>query len=198
MGLKLITPPASNPITLDEAKKHLRVSSNDDDTMITNMVAAATRYAEQFLGRAFVDQTWELVLDDFPVAEIKIPLPPLIEVQSVKYFDPNGDEQIVDTANYFVDNVSQPGWVVPEGNLVWPTTLAAINSVIIRFRAGYADIGGSPPVSTVPDDIKSALLLLLGTLYEFREDTVLDMTTLRMPFSADIMLRNYKVEKSMA
>lgn len=197
MGLKLITPAATDPITLVEAKAQLRVTDNDSDTEIGNMVKAATRYAEMFLGRALIDQTWDLYLDKFPLAEIKIPLPPLIEVGSVNYFDGDGVEQTLDVANYYVDSASQPGWIVPQSNLQWPSTLSAVNSVRIRFRAGYLD-NNSPPVANVPFDIKAAILLLLGAFYEHREETIVGSTSVRLPFSAETLLRNYRIEKSMA
>lgn len=197
MGLKLVTPPAANPVTLAEAKAHLRVTSSDTDAIIDSMVKAATRYSEIFLGRAFVEQKWDLYLDEFPTAEIKIPLPPLIGVESISYYDTLGSLQNVDVADYYVDNASQPGWVVPQLDLTWPDTLSAINSVIIRFSAGYID-NSSPPLPNVPFDIKAAILLLLGTMFEHREDVILDMTAVRMPWSAEMLLRNYKIEKSMA
>lgn len=201
MGLKLITAPASPVLTLTEAKAHLRVVTSDDDTIITDYVAAATNYAEEFTGRAFIDQTWDLYLDAFPTTgelQIKIPKPPLIEVLSVSYDDSNGDEQVIASGQYYVDTVSEFGWVVPASGLsTWPTPIDAINSVRVRFRAGYLS-PDSPPLNAVPRGIVSAVKLILGSLYEHRESQVVGTISSRLPWGAEQLLRQHRVLLGMA
>jgi len=187
------------PVTLAEAKLHLRVDYTDDDTLITMLIDAATSYIDGpngFLGRALIDQTWDLVLDTFPTNEIKIPIPPLIEVLSVSYDDPSGLEQAVDPAKYTVDDVNEPGWIVPDGT--WPATFQGINAVRIRFRAGYVDQSFSPPVGEVPGDIKAALLIYLGSLYANREDVITGQAAVALPWGADQLLRRKRIDLSMA
>src|SRR5262245_16400054 len=164
MGLKLITPPTQDPITLAQAKAHLRVVDDDDDALIAALLKSATQHAEAFTGCAFCDQTWDLYLDAFPTEnelEIKIPKPPLIAVTQIEYDNTDGDQILVPSGDYYVDTVSIPGWVVPQGELSWPTPIDAINSVRVRFRAGYMDTN-SPPNVSVPDDITAAVKLILG------------------------------------
>jgi len=202
MGLKLITPSAVDALSLVEAKAHLRVSHTDDDTLIAALTKAACTYAEAFLGRALIDQTWDLYLDTFPTGadtEIKIPLPPLIEVTSVTYDQPSGLAAVIDPGDYYVDSVSQPGWVVTSGGFTWPTPLDAINAVRIRFRAGYVD-NNSPPGNAVPEDIKSAIKLTLASLYEQRESQVVEarLTPQLLPWGAEQLLRQHRIELSMA
>lgn len=199
MGLKLITAPAETPITVAEAKAHLRVDVDDDNDIIEAMVDAATDYCDGptgFLGRAIIDQTWELVLDAFPDddEEIKIPLPPLISVESVKYDDSAGAEQTMSTDDYTVDNVSEPGWVLPVGS--WPTTFDGVNAVRIRFRCGY--VGGSPEAAIVPGAIKAAIKLIVGNLYANRETIVLGQTVSEIPQSAQFLLRKHRIHLGMA
>lgn len=199
MGLRLITAPASPVLTLAEAKEHLRVTHTAQDALITALEKAATQNAEGWLGRALIDQTWELVLDAFPTTnhkEIEIPKPPLIEIVSIIYDDAAGVPQTISALNYFVDNVSQPGWVVPTGSLTWPVALDAINSVRVRFRAGYLD-NSSPPVANVPDDIRSAIKLILGALFEYRELQLAGQSP-DMPWAAENLLRRHRVELGMA
>lgn len=220
MGLRLITAP-DVAVLLADAKAFLRVVDNDEDALIEGFVAAATAYVEQYLGRALIDQTWELVLDSFPGqananffnnyyylptntatnanGEIKIPKPPLIEVQSVKYYDTDGFQQTVPTTDYFVDTTTRPnGWVVPQGGaLSWPATLDAINSVTIRFRAGYLD-NNSPPAENIPRDIKSALLMAVGAFYENRQETVVGTIANKMPWGVSEILLRHRVDMSMA
>ena len=194
-ALKLITPPPFEPLTLADVKLYLRVDHNDDDAVIARAFSAALAYAdgeEGFLGRALVDQELELTLDAFPIREIEIPLPPLIEVVNVFYDDGGGVQQIVPTSAYSVDSVREPGWIVPVGN--WPATFNGINAVRIRFRAGYVDASHSPPLGEVPADIKQALLLYTGTMYDDRATHIVGQTVTPAPWSAEQLLRRRRVE----
>lgn len=199
MAVKLITPAAAYPVTMTEAKAHLNVDFTDHDALIELFLQAATDDAQEFTGRAFVRQTWELVIDEFPASEIRIPKPPLIEVVSLKYDDADGNEQTLADTEYYVDDISQHGWVVPVST-GWPATVDAINAVRIQYIAGYADSGASPAVlaDRVPYAIKAAVLLELGSLYAYRETMVVGQAATRMPWSAEQLLRQYRVHIAMA
>jgi uncharacterized phiE125 gp8 family phage protein len=198
MALRRIVAPEVEPLTLAEVKEHLRVDHTASDSIIQAYIAAATSYVDgEFgvLGRALVTQTWELVLDHFPVHEIKIPLPPLQSVESIKYDDPDGFEQTLATDQYYVDDASEPAWVVPiTGG--WPTAvLEAINSVRIRYVAGYEPTTDSPPdlAGNVPRAIKQAMLLHIGSFHEHREQNIVGLTTMELPFAAQNLLRPWLV-----
>lgn len=200
MGVKLIVPAATTPFTLNEAKAHLRVSHTDDDAIISALITSSTLHAEAFTGRALCPQTWDLYLDSFPTGEhmeIKIPKPPLIEVLSVSYDDADGLPQDVPPQNYYVDTVSEPGWVVPAGGVPWPAPLDAINSVRVRFRAGYLDVN-SPTSVLVPGDVCAAIKLILGTLYEQRESQAVGDEVFQLPWGAEQLLRQHRVLLGMA
>jgi uncharacterized phiE125 gp8 family phage protein len=200
MAVRLITPPAAEPITLVEAKAHLRVDHSDDDTLIAALIEASRGYCEQWTARAFVTQTWELVLDDFP-DEIMIPMPPLQSITSVIYDDSAGIATTLSVLEYDVDNVSQPGWIVPAVG-GWPTAVwEGINSVRIRFVAGY-NPGTDSPIdlaANIPQSIKAAILLHVGQLYENREDLVVGTIVNRLPSGGiEHLLRQYRVALGMA
>ena len=201
MALRAISPPTSMAVSLVEAKRHLRVDHDDDNLLITAYILSAIGHVDGkdgMLGRALVDQTWELVLDAFPVNEIKIPLPPLISIISIKYDDVAGNEFTLSPSLYTVDNVKEPGWVLPDGS--WPGTFDGVNSVRIRYRAGYLSLG-SPPVTEVPEDIKLAILLMVGTAYAQRETVLEGGSIVEIPgivTSAEALLRRKRVEISMA
>ena len=170
MSLRLITAPASYPVTLDEAKAQCRVDSADEDALLNGLIAAATDYVENYTGRAIVSQTWELVLDDFSDA-MMITKGPVISVTSVKYFDTNEVEQTIAGTNYALDAVSNPAWLVKASDYTWPDVADGVNNVIIRFVAGYA---------AVPASIKQAILLLIGQWFDQRAD-VSDKAMISVP-----------------
>jgi uncharacterized phiE125 gp8 family phage protein len=165
MALKLITPPATFPVTLAEAKAHCNVNVADYDALLNRYLGSATKSAEMWLGRALVDQTLELTLDTFPPNEMRLPFPPLIEVLSITYDDADGDEIVLAASEYTVDDKSEHAWILPNG--AWPATFSGINAVRVRYRAGYLD-QASPPVQNVPDDIRHAVLLAVGDAFDHR------------------------------
>lgn len=164
-ALKIATAPAEEPISLSEAKLHLRVDISDDDDLITSQIVTARRRAEKIAGRALVTQTWDYVLDAFPEGDtLEIPKPPLQSITSIKYYDEDGTEYTVDSGDYYVDTYGEPGRVVLKSSATWPsTTLREANGVIVRFVAGYGD------AEDVPEEFKQAIYLLVGHFYENRE-----------------------------
>lgn len=208
MALKLVTPSATKPISLAEAKAHCRVDHSDDDATITFLIQVATEYldaAAGWLGVALISQTWDLVVDAFPApsappccapvtpsgspsAAIELPWPPLQSVTSVKYVDVDGVQQTMPALDYMVDTVSKPGWVIPV--TAWPSTKAVANAVEIRFVAGFGAAS-----TDVPATIRSAILLLVGHWYENREAVLAQYegsaTALPLPFAVDALLANW-------
>jgi len=198
MAIRKITAPAVTPVTLAEAKAHLNVDFSDDDSLIALYLASATDTAQEFMGRAIVEQTLELVIDEFPDEGVRLPYPPLVEVVSVYYDrEDDGFETPLSDAEYVVDNASEPGWVVPVTS--WPATIAGINAVRIRYIAGYA-AQGSPADYTIgiPGAIKAAVLLTLGTLYAHRSSVVVGVAPALLPWSAEQLLRQYRIHTAMA
>lgn len=143
-ALQPITPPAREPIALDTAKDHLRVDATDDDVLIAALITAAREYCEGFQNRVYLEQTWDLWLDDWPDEDyIRIPYPPLQSVASVKYYGTDDTEYTMDAGDYFVDAKSEPGRVALGYSKTWPTTtLRPVNAVVVRFTAGYATYAG--------------------------------------------------------
>ncbi len=191
MALKLITAPATEPVTSTEAKSHLRVDTTADDTLIGTLITAARQHVEAHLRRALITQTWELVTDAFPVGDIlRLPLPPLVSVTSIKYTDEDGAESTLSSGLYVVDTDSTKGRVVLKNGETWPSvTLAAANGVRVRYVAGYGE------ASAVPRPIRQAILLLIGTMYENRESVLVaqGVTVAQLPFGVDALLMPYRI-----
>lgn len=155
---------ASEPVTLAEAKRHLRETlvDTDNDTDISAAIKAARLMCEERLQRTLITSTWVLTLDAFPDA-IKVPMPRLIAVSQLQYLDTAGASQVLDPADYLVDIKSEPGYIVPGVNLAWPTTQDRINAVTVTYTAGYG-----AAASDVPADLKHWIKMALTDLYEMR------------------------------
>jgi uncharacterized phiE125 gp8 family phage protein len=162
MGYKLITGPVLEPISLEEIKRDLRIVHVDADDSLTRMMAEARQFLETRLQSRFLTQTWEFVIDAFPVAEIRLPFGPVQSIVSVKYDDGVGIEQTIPPANYYLDNasfrVAPEPWLFPTE--AWPATLAAVNAVRIQFICGYT------AAALVPGPIRAAFRLKVRELYD--------------------------------
>lgn len=135
--LKTITAPAAEPVSLAEAKLHLRVDHAADDDLIEALIVSAREDAEHRIGRALVMQTLEQVLDAFPDA-IYLDMPPIQSVTSVKYLDTAGAEQTLNPSAYTADLDSAPGSIIPAYGAAWPSARDMPNAVRARYVAGYA------------------------------------------------------------
>lgn len=171
-GLKIITAPTSEQLTLEECRLELRLDDDGDsppshplDDLIADKIVAAREYCEECLQRALAPQTLELALDRFADrctgrTEIELPMPPLVSITSVKYIDGDGDEQTLSDTLYALDNYQEPGWLLPAYGTSWPATKAVINAVKIRYVAGYAPRGDSPPSGNeLPGKYRQAMII---------------------------------------
>lgn len=181
MGLRLVTPASTYPVTTAQAKAHCRVDGSDEDTYIDGLIAAATAHVETLIGRAVAAQTWEYLLDEF-ADEMLIPLGPVLSVTSIKYNDIDAAEQTLATTFYAVDLTSDPDRVVLADGAAWPTVNGGVNQVTIRFVAGY---------STVPPAIYHACLLLIGQWYDQRAG-VSDKPISETPHAVRALLSTYQ------
>jgi hypothetical protein len=183
--LSVVEPPAP-VLDLVDVKLHLRVDTDDDDTLIAGLIDTVTADIDGphgWLRRAIGQQTILLTAAHFPGGwcgrglafdwsfgrtwgpdrsplEIHLPCPPVQSVTSIVYLDASGATQTVDPTTYaLVDRV-----VFPLGGASWPATAVfRPDAVKITYVAGFAD-GALPPA------IRSGLLLKLGTLYANRND----------------------------
>lgn len=201
MALTLVTKPTEEPVTLDEAKAHLRVESTAEDALIQALIAAAREYAESVTGRQLVTATWDLKLDAFPAdgAAIELPKAPLRSITSVTYVDTAGATQTWASGKYVVDAPSGPealpGRLAPAYGESYPATRDTLNAVTIRFEAGYGT------AADVPQAIKQAMLLHIGHLYENRQSVVVGAgagAAIAVPQATDWLLAPYRVTLGFA
>jgi uncharacterized phiE125 gp8 family phage protein len=124
MWLRLLTLPAETPLSLAEAKAHLRVDHADEDGLITALIEAATRHLDGrdgILNRALVTQDWEYRIAAFPACgAIKLPFPPLQSVTAVSYVDAAGAVQTLPSSDYVVDTATYEGQIRRAFGIAWP------------------------------------------------------------------------------
>lgn len=197
--LTLVSGPSVEPITLTEAKNHLRVDISDDDDLINGLIVAARRVAESQLRRAFVNQTWDLKIDAFPWFrlthpdynftrvdyEIRLPIATATSVSSLTYVDWDGNSQTVDPGNYLF-TAGEPGRLIPYPYKLWPWPRIQPAAATIRFTAGYG-----ADATYVPATIKAAIKMMVGTWYENRESVVMQSGITSgavVPFGVDALL----------
>ena len=165
------TPPAVEPVTVAEAKAHLRVDISDDDTYIGTLITAAREWCEQYLDRTLVNTQWVMRFDSFPY-EIELPRPPIASsgtttAVSLTYTLGDDSTATLSTTTYRVDRNSTPGVVRQLRAGSWPGNLDDYNAVSVTWWAGYGSAG-----SSVPATIRHAILLLVGHWYESRQAAV--------------------------
>jgi len=167
--VRQLTAPATEPVTLAEARLWCRIDADDmtQDAMLLLIITAVRERAEEITGRAFMPRTLEYRLDAFPDdgAPIELPFPPLQSVQYLTYGTDDGD--VVETGSpqgFLVDVGSYPGRVAPlAGTTTWPTAQSSIAVIRIGYTAGY------PTITQIPKSVRLWMQARISTIFEFRE-----------------------------
>jgi uncharacterized phiE125 gp8 family phage protein len=188
MAYRLLTPPAENPVSLEAMKLHSRIDTDADDEILEHYIAAATQFCEEYQRRAYVTQTWELWLDDFPKERwIQLtPSPLRVDNLVIRTYDEDGN--FYPFTDFQIDNISEPGYVILNDGASWPQPLRFANSVYIRFNAGYGT------ADDVPRTMIQAIVMLAAHWYENREAvTATGAVPQQVPFSVKVLLNQSKV-----
>ena len=186
--LERVLDPTSEPVTVAEAKTHMRVEISDDDTYIETLITVAREWVEDYTGRALYDQIWRLTLTDGfanPETDENTTTPiytgaftegakgvllrksPVLALVGIISVDSAGTETVLDTADY----------QLLEADSKWPRLKANTGSTFgggtlkVTYRAGFADRTGSPTegAERVPGLFKHAIKMLVAHYYENRE-----------------------------
>lgn len=195
MSIRVIEPPAVEPLTIQEAKAHLRVDSDVEDSYISSLIVAARQTAEIWLRRALITQTIlsTLAIQEMPSGRLsgpverpskalELPRPPLQEVLSVEVEERPGIWRSLPTTSYAVDVDEEPG-------IIYPTSGCWNGSRIrVTYKAGYGDTGDK-----VPFPIRQAMLLLIGDWYENRQNIITGVNLRELPRGAAELLSPFRI-----
>jgi len=193
MGLRVTSEPAVEPITLDQAKDHLRVDSTADDDLITALIKSARRSCEIETNRSLITQTLQLTMVNWRNRVIGMPRSRVQSITSVKYIDSSGTQQTIDASNYQSDLTVDPGRLAPVHGYTWPTVKpGTFEAVEITYVAGYGDAG-----SDVEPGIVQAMYLMLTHLYENRSAVACEGNPVEVPMGASFLLTHHRVPYTM-
>jgi uncharacterized phiE125 gp8 family phage protein len=192
MGLKTITP-ADAQVDADFIRLHSHIDTTLEDDLIERWIIEAQKYCQHYTGRAIGEQTLELALDEFPgwrwcsrdsqpdAMAIELPYGPVTSVTSVSYVDLSGQVVTMDPSAWVLDDYSVTARVLPAYGQSWPAARCALNSLKVRYVTGY-----------FPEEVSSAVALLVGLRYENREGASSKPLT-EIPHGIDSILDTIRV-----
>jgi len=164
MTWEVTTQPTAEPLTVDEVKTFLNLTSNEDNGMLEAFIQASREWAEKSTGRVLLTQTIKQYWDEWPTGAWNLGISPATSVTSISYKDVDGATQTWSAANYTADTVSIPPRIFPTDDVDYPSLGRYPNPVWVTYVVGYT----TP--AAVPADAKAAMLQKIAFLYENRED----------------------------
>lgn len=204
MRLELVTAPATEPVTLTEAKDHARISGSSDDALVTAFIVAAREAAEAYLGRSIIAQAWRMWLDAWPSAgaeqwwdgvrdgavtelhagHVRLPLGPVTSVTHVKTYTDADVASTLSASAYYVDG---PGArIVLRSGSSWPIPSRVANGIEIQWVSGWANAGA------VPETVKAGIRTHVASMVEHRGDEA-PIGRLAMPDECRVLYQRHRI-----
>jgi uncharacterized phiE125 gp8 family phage protein len=181
----LTTPPAVEPVSLAEAKAHLRVGHADEDALISTLITAARWHIEAATGLRLISQGWSVFADDWPEdGLLELPLFPVIAINDLKVYGEDDVAAVIDPAHYLADRASRPPRLMLRPGRSRPRPGRRLNGIEILLTAGFGTA-----VADVPMPLREAMLKLIAHWYAHRGD---DDGTRHMPPSVNALLGAYR------
>lgn len=164
--LILYTPPASEPVSLDEVKLYLRLDGNEQDGLLSQLIVSVRQAAEKYLKRSLITQSWLLAFDNCAPTTVLLPKGPVQSVTSVKIVARDGGETILATTGYYLNAGRE--------KLVFDTPPVG-HIVEVLYVTGF----GAP--ADVPESVKQGMLSHIADLFDRRADgTSLPQNTINL------------------
>ena len=161
MTIAELLPPAVEPVTLAEAKAHLRLDAADEDALLSALVRVAREHLEAATGLCLITRPLRLYLDDWPETRvIQIARGPVQAIESVTLYDAGGEEVSWPVEGHVLDRQARPARLLMKRG---EGVARAINGIEIDFSAGFGESGAE-----VPDVLKRAMLMHVAQMFAFR------------------------------
>jgi uncharacterized phiE125 gp8 family phage protein len=185
---QVITPASTYPVSLTEAKSHLKVDTTADDTYITSIIKAATQLSEEYTNRFFIDTVIEQYASNF--ADLQTLFKSKVSaVAYVKYYDSDNSLQTLSATVYDTQLNYEPSQIQLANNQNFPSITKRNDAVVARYTVGYGSAA-----SDVPEIIKQAILLTIGNFYQNRASVITGKTATELPMNVKWLLDTYKVQ----
>ena len=191
MAIVLTSPPAQEPVSLADAKLHLRVDISDDDTLISTLITGARSELERGLGRALITQSYTYLFDAWPDGfAVKLPIAPVQSVDQVRVYARDGSFTILSPGIYLLDGLGSPPRLIRRGSLAWPVPLQPANGIAVDFTCGH---GANS--TDVPAALRIAVLLLTAHWYEHRQLGEQGVPNIGLPDMVQDLISPYRVRR---
>jgi len=182
------TAAAAPLFTTDQAKDHLKVDTSADDTLIDNLVQAATESCQIYTNRYFIHTVVIQYADNWNGIR-NLYKSPVDSVAHIKYYDNDDSLQTWASSEYIIDNSLQPARVALAVDKSFPTISKRINAIEVKYTVGYGTAS-----TDVPEGIRQAVLLCVGNWYANRQSVITGRTATELPLSSQYLLDQYKVQ----
>lgn len=187
MTALLIDPPAIEPVTLAEAKAHLRLTGSDDDDYVAAMITAARLHVESATRRLLIDQTWRFYRDDWPPGgRLDLPIAPVTAVTAVTVYDDAGEPTVLAPGAWLLDAAAVPARLVFTAPR--PEPGRPINGIEIDVVAGSGASG-----LAVPQPLRLAIMTLVARWYEDREGLAYGIVPSRVAGAFEALVAPFRV-----
>lgn len=185
MPASLITAPATEPVSLDELKTHLRYESEAEDSLLERLIATARAHTEAATRRVMISQVWRAYLDRWPAKrKVLLPISPVAEIAEVRVFNDAGEPSVISPSSYSLDAARTPSNLILQAAILAPTAYA--NGIEIDMVCGYGN------AADVPTPLREAVLRLAAQWFEQRVET--GRLTLSLPSSTiEALVSPYRV-----
>lgn len=180
----LVRPPAAEPVSLAEAKAHVRLDHDAEDDLVAALIPAARGLVEHRTRRALIDQGWRLALDRWPRrGPVRLSPAPVASVDAVTVFGADGTPHVLAADDYAVDLAG--GRLVPGPTATRPGR--ALNGIEIDYSCGYGETAAA-----VPEPLRQAILLLVGHWFEVREAASLGVIASPVAFGFEALVAPFR------
>jgi uncharacterized phiE125 gp8 family phage protein len=182
----LVSGPAMEPLSVAETKIYLRQDHAEDDALIATLIAAARSHVESVTRKAMITQQWKWIGDVWPVEGINLPIAPFQALEGISLFEADGAELNWPLAE--VEQNRQSGkcsiYLAPTSSVM--PRLRDFDAVEISYRTGFGDAA-----TDVPEDLRLAMLRLIGHWYEHREAVLMAGSGAVIPNQFDHLIGKY-------
>lgn len=191
MTLMLISPPAQEPLTLSDIKEHLRLTTNDDDSAVSQLLVAARHALEARAGLAFLPQQWRLSVDGsgghagcraYGYSDIILPITPIRTIDQIECVHQDGTKMVIEPDQY-ITQTGSVGRIQIKGSL--PISIKPFGGLEITFTAGH------DAIDRIPAELRHAIRLLTAHFFENRESAG-ERRVFSIPRTIDALIAPYR------